>query len=74
MPDNEKRKIFMAMATVTQLGLDIISPLVLCIFFTKWIIEKFGISDNWMLLAILIGIISGFLNLIKFIKHISKKS
>ena len=71
MPDNDKRRIFKAMATVTQLGLDIITPLVLCVFFTNWLIGKFSLSDRWMLLAIAIGVVSGFLNLIKFIKNIN---
>ena len=72
MPDNNKRRIFKAMATVTQLGLDIVTPLVLCLFFTNWLIRKFTLNDRWMLLAIIVGVVSGFLNLIKFIKNINE--
>lgn len=74
--DNKKNyaKIIKAFAWVTQLSLNMITPLILCLIAAAYIQKKFGIGNGIMLAAIIIGIGGGFMSLINFIRTIKKEN
>ena len=73
MSDKHKlHKSLSALTMLSQLGLSIALPIVLCAMAGVWLKDKFGIG-NWIVIAaILIGVGSGFCSMIKFIKIIQK--
>ncbi len=74
--DNLKRenfKIIMALTTVTQAGLSVFTPAVILGLFAKFLISKFGAPDYFFLIAIIVGVFSGFYNMIKFLYITMKK-
>ena len=56
------------LALVTQIGIMILAPVGLCMYGANLLIKKFGLGDWIMILAILLGIAAGFLNIYKILK------
>lgn len=56
------------LALVTQMGIMILAPVGLCMYGANLLIKKFGLGDWIMILAILLGIASGFLNIYKILR------
>ena len=53
---------------LSQLGLSVITPPLICIFATLWIREKFGLG-NWIVVAgIIFGTLSGVVSLVNYLK------
>lgn len=48
------------LALVTQMGIMILAPVGLCMFAANALIEKYGLGDWVMIIAILLGISAGF--------------
>ena len=59
---------------ITQLGLSMIVPLLLCIFVTIWLRDKFGLGNFVVLIGIILGILTSFYNLATFIKFATRKA
>lgn len=56
------------LALVTQLGVTILAPIGVCMFAANFLINKFNLSDGVMIVAILIGVAAGFLNIYKIVQ------
>lgn len=63
--------IALAFSMITQLGLSVITPPILCILAATWLQSKFNLGDWCMITAILLGTASGVLNMINSIRRIS---
>lgn len=44
---------------VSNLGFNIVTPLIICVFLAKFLVDKFGFSENIIIFAIFLGIFSG---------------
>jgi len=60
------------LAWLTQLGFNMISPLIICLIAAAYLKDKFGIGNGIMIAAIIIGAASGYMSLIKFIREVKK--
>ncbi len=58
------------LSLVTEIGVQFILPLVLMLIGGRYIVDKFELSRTWLLLAIVIGLVSGVYLVIKRIKKI----
>ena len=74
MAVNEKHSLAKALAWLTQLGINMISPLIICIIAALWLKNKFNLSNSIVVVAIIIGAASGYMSLIKFIREVKKYS
>jgi len=72
MAVNEKHNFAKALAWLTQLGFNMISPLIICLIAAAYLKDKFGIGNGIMIAAIIIGAASGYMSLIKFIREVKK--
>ncbi len=66
-------KIIRAFAWITQLGLNMVTPLILCIFIAGYIQRKFQLGNTIMLISILLGIGGSFMSLVNFIRTVRKE-
>ena len=57
------------LALVTQMGIMILAPVGLCMFAASALIKKYGLGDWVMIIAILLGISAGFLNIYKILRN-----
>lgn len=74
MSDNENRyRHLRAMGHITQFGLDMVTPIVLCTIFAVWLKNTLD-AGNWIVIvAIIIGVAVSGLNMYKFIKTVNKE-
>jgi len=73
---NSKKKLEIGknLALVTQMGIMILTPIGVCMFAANFFITKFDLGDGIMIIAILLGISAGFLNIYKIVQGYFKKS
>ncbi len=75
MPDKDERyKSLKALAWVTQFGLSMVSPLILCIIAAKWLSEHFGWGSRVMVVAILLGVGSSCMTFVSYMKTVKKEN
>lgn len=72
MADNNRHRSTKALAWLTQLGFNMISPLIICILAAAWLKTKFSVGNWIMIVAIVIGAGSGYMSLINFIRAVKK--
>lgn len=58
-------KYLEGVAQITQLGLNMVVPILLCTLIGNWLDKKFGAGGTILIIAILIGVGAGFYNLFK---------
>jgi F0F1-type ATP synthase assembly protein I len=63
-----------ALAWMTQFGLNMVTPIVLCIIVAAWLKNKFNIGDWIIIAAVVIGVGSSFVNMFSFIKTVKKEN
>ena len=66
----ENFKIAVALTSIMQAGLSVLVPPFLLYYFAKFLINKFGFSDRLIIFAIVLGVLSGFYNMFKFLHSI----
>lgn len=71
---NDRYRNMRALAWMTQFGLNMVTPLVLCIIIAAWLKNKFNIGDWIIFAAIIIGVGSSVINMFSFIKTVSKEN
>ncbi len=71
---NKKYGGLKALAYVTQLGFNIITPIILCIIIAIFLKNKFMLPDYTVVAGIIIGCGAGFMSLINFIKLVEKEN
>ncbi len=67
-----KNNVFTALAMVTQFGITVITPVLLCTFGAIWLRNKFNLGNLTVIIGILLGIASSVLSMIKLLRHMSK--
>lgn len=71
--NNEKYKQIRALAHLTQFGLNMVTPIVLCVMFALWLKNKFNMGGWTVIVAIILGVAAAMLNMIKFIKTVNRE-
>ncbi|MGN1098284.1 MAG: AtpZ/AtpI family protein [Clostridia bacterium] len=66
-----KKSVLTALAMITQFGISVITPVLLCTLGAVWLRNKFGLGDFVVILGILIGIGAGIMTMIKMIRQMS---
>ena len=67
---NKKKGVYAALALISQLGLSMLTPILLCVFVGVEIDERFGTSFTvWL---ILLGILAGVRNVYVLLRHTKK--
>jgi len=61
------------LALLSQVGIMMVVPIIGGLFVGKWLDEKFGTTPIIMLVCILLGAISAFMNLYKFTMAAGRK-
>lgn len=72
MKNKNRNEIARALAMVTQLGVSMLTPIVLCAVFGLWLDEKFGWSVTAVLLVL--GILAGARNTWIMLQQIQQSS
>lgn len=62
-----------ALSMISQFGLSVATPIVLCILAAGWLKQRFALGDWVMLAGVLTGVGSGLCSILNFIKRIQKK-
>lgn len=70
---NNRKEIFQALNSISQLGLSVVISFLLWIFIAMWIRDKFNLGNFVMIIGILLGLGSAVLSFIKFCGLISPK-
>lgn len=74
MPDNENKYRYMrAAGHITQFGLDMVTPVVLCTIIAVWLKNKLSLGSWVVIVAIIAGVAVSALNMFKFIKTVEKE-
>lgn len=68
----KNKDIMKALAAFSQVSISVLSPIILCIILGRLATDKLGFPDFVMVIAIVLGAISGFYSMITFIKNITK--
>ncbi|MBQ6795970.1 MAG: AtpZ/AtpI family protein [Clostridia bacterium] len=74
MPDNENKYRYMrAAGHITQFGLDMVTPVLLCTIIAVWLKNKLSLGSWVVIVAIIAGVAVSALNMFKFIKTVEKE-
>lgn len=57
---------------VTQFGISVITPILLCVWFAAWLRDKFSLGDWAVIVGIVIGAGAGIMSMLKMIKQMSR--
>lgn len=60
-------KIAVALTAVLQAGLSVIVPAAIFIFGARFLVDKFSFPEYTTLIGIVLGVVSGFYSMIKYI-------
>lgn len=63
--DKKSFEIAKAITSITQAGLSVIIPVGLMIWLARFLIKKFFLPEFIMIIAIVLGVASGFYNMMK---------
>ena len=64
---NTSRPVLKALFMVTQIGISMLVPIFLCLFFGRWLDEKLG-TGCWFLIFLFLGIAAAFRNIFHLLK------
>lgn len=70
----KKSSIVTALSMITQFGISVITPPILCILAAMWLQSRFNIGDWIMITGILLGTASGVTSMINTIRYMSKEA
>ncbi|MGN0635558.1 MAG: AtpZ/AtpI family protein [Acutalibacteraceae bacterium] len=65
---NNKAEILRGLSMLTQLGMSIALPPILCIFFGLWLQRKFSLGDWLIPVCLIVGLISGGCSFASFLR------
>ena len=71
--DNNKMKIFQNLALVTQIGIMMIVPIFIGLFTGRFLDDKLGTGNIFLLIFIVLGVGAAFMNLYKIAMKDNKK-
>lgn len=67
-------EIMRGLSYLTQVGLSVASPMILCLLAARWLQSRFGWGGWVMIAALLFGLASGLVSLWKFLTLVQKKA
>ncbi len=70
---DNKYKHMRAAAHLTQFGLSMVSPIILCLIFALWLKNTFNIGSWVILVAILLGAAASCMTMFKFMNTVKKE-
>lgn len=70
----KKSDIFHALSYLTQLGLSVAAPPILCVFFGLWLQKKYALGSWVVVVSLLVGLISGACSFASFIRTVRRKT
>lgn len=65
------RNVIKALSMVSQIGITMLVPIVLCFFIGRWLDERFG-TKCFMIIMIILGILAAYRNLFALTKPLLK--
>ncbi len=68
----KKNSVFAAFSMITQFGLCVIVPMLLCIGGSVWLKNRCNLGDWVVLIGLLMGIGSGIMSMLKTIKQMNE--
>ena len=70
--DKKGFEIATALTSITQVGLSVLVPVAILIWLARFLIQKFNLPDYIMVIAIILGVASGFYNMIRYLLMITE--
>ena len=61
----DNKDMFKGLAYITQIGLSIVTPIILGVYFGNWLDKKLKTDMVFSIVFIIVGTMAGFLNLFK---------
>ena len=72
--DKNKRESLKALSMISQFGISMITPILLCVLLAKFLVNRYFPSQNWIIVfGVILGALSSFYSMIKLIGQINKK-
>ena len=71
---NGMLEIMRGLSYLTQVGLSVAAPIILCLLAARWLQNRFGWGSWVLITALLFGLISGLVSLWKFLMLVQKKA
>lgn len=71
MSDKDKYRYLRAASHITQFGLDMVTPVVLCTIVAVWIKNTFNTGSRTVIAGIIVGVVCMMLNLVKYINKVN---
>lgn len=72
MSKKPEKSAFSYVAYITQVGLQLVIPILLCLIVSVFLRDKFSLGNWVVVVGILLGIGAAYTNLIKFVKYVTK--
>ncbi|MGL5440436.1 MAG: AtpZ/AtpI family protein [Filifactoraceae bacterium] len=74
MKNSDYGKIIKGLSNITQFGLLLVIPILLCMFIAIYIRDRWKLGNGVVILGITIGLSAGMLNLFKIARHFIKEA
>lgn len=68
---HNNRDVMKALTMISQIGISMLVPIVLCFFFGRWLDDKFG-TGFWMIVMTILGVLTAYRNLFALTKPLLK--
>ena len=67
---NYKKSVYTTLAMISQVGISMVVPILLCTYVGVWLEEKFDFP--WTVIMIVVGVLAGVRNVIAMLKRMKQ--
>lgn len=67
---NYKKSVYTTFAMISQVGISMVVPILLCTYAGVWLEDKFDFS--WTVIMIVVGVLAGVRNVIALVKRMKQ--
>ena len=67
---NYKKSVYTTLAMISQVGISMVVPILLCTYAGVWLEEKFDFP--WIVIMIVVGVLAGVRNVIAMVKRMKQ--
>ena len=67
---NYKKSVYTTFAMISQVGISMVVPILLCTYVGVWLEKKFDFS--WTVIMIVVGVLAGVRNVIALVKRMKQ--
>ena len=67
---NYKKSVYTTLAMISQVGISMVVPILLCTYAGVWLEEKFDFP--WIVIMIVVGVLAGVRNVIALVKRMKQ--